>query len=391
MINSTFSAFPEERIVRNPYRTKPELEADTAVIINAMAGALKTQVRATGLVNIRLIALGLIKKLRLIDVHGIFLVPEMELISETILPAKLNLQEVDALIDRMAFAITENEFAVNLFDNTCRKNIQSVFIERVAKYGPNEFPKFIAYSIILQNLTKAMCKDLKLFSGSLAFWLKIIDDQNLNTQMPIALRIKFESIMYPARKYNEFVSKGECPEDFAKFLLPLNIMEAVTLDLFRGYFGNAYTGYILARHGTGGAPNRRTGAGATVVRGGAITTGQDLVESWDDLYQVWNAFFVATFGTTHLVKLLIPQVSEYRGGDKPGAYAYNRVIALIIHLFMMTFDHFDLERDLSGKTKSVFLNDILSDQTAFFKMWGKTNRESAVLYSKDVKDANTSD
>jgi hypothetical protein len=142
----------------------------------------------------------------------------------------------------------------------------------------------------------------------------------------------------------------------------------------------------LAKHGTGGAPNLKTGAGPTIVQGGAITTGQDLVESWDDLYQVWNAFFVATFGTTHLVKLLIPQVSEYHGADKPGAYAYNRVIALIIHLFMMTFDHFDVESDLTGKTESVFLNEILSDQTALFKIWGENNRESAVLYSQDVKD-----
>ena len=127
------------------------------------------------------------------------------------------------------------------------------------------------------------------------------------------------------------------------------------------------------------------------MKNGAIVTGQDLVESWDDLYQMWNAFFVATFGTTYLVKLLIPQVSEYHGGDKPDAYAYNRVIALIVNLFLMTFDYFDVDGDLSGKTKSVFVNKILSQQKDVFDVWGEANYESAALYSQDVKDANGSD
>ncbi|MGR8932321.1 MAG: hypothetical protein ACU836_16965 [Gammaproteobacteria bacterium] len=328
------------------------------------------------------------KKMRLVDKRGTFQVPEMKSIGECILPAKLKLKEVDALIDRMALAITNNEFAVDLVEKTSRKNGWAGLIDPVMEYGPEEFPRFIAYSIILQNLTEAMFKDLRLFSGSLAFWLKIVDDKNLTKKMSIPLRIKYESIMYPAKKYNDFVLQGECPSDFAKFLLPLNIMEAVILDVSRGYFDNAYAGYVLAKHGTGGAPNPKTGAGATNVQDGAIITGQDLVESWDDLYQVWNAFFVATFGTTHLCKLLIPQVSEYHGGDRPGAYAYNRVIALIIHLFMMTFDHFDVDSDLTGKTESVFSNEIFSDQKAFFKIWGETNHASAALYSQDVQEAN---
>ncbi|GEM_PF-1312965 len=391
LVNSSVSAIPELRVVRNLHRPKHEVTPGAKTIINAMAAALKTQTRATGLGNIRCKAVGLMKKMRLFDECGIFLVPEMEAIGESILPAELKLKDIDALIDRMAVAMTENEYAVCLFEKVSQKDDWSDLMKRFDEFGPDELPVFIAYAVILQNLTEAMFKDVKLLSASLTYWLKIVDEKDLTKHMSIPFRVKYESIMYPAKKYNEYVSKGECPEDFAKFLLPLNIMEAVIFDVFRGNLDNAYAGFELAKHGTGGAANPKTGAGSTRVTNGAIATGQDLVESWDDLYQVWNAFFVATFGTTYLVNLLIPQVSEYHGGDKPDAYAYNRVIALIVTLFMMTFDQFDIDADLRGDTESVFVNKILAEQKDVFEIWGEANYESAALYAQDVKDANRSD
>lgn len=391
LLKSSLSAVAGERVVRNIHRPKHEVTRGALKIITAMADALKVQARVTGVGNIRCKAVGLMKKMRLFDERGTFLVPEMAAISESILPPKLKLKDVDALIDRIAVATTENEFAVDLFEKASQKGDWSALVKRFVEFGPEELPGFIAYAIILQNLTEAMFHDVKLLSANLSFWLKIVDDKDLTKHMSIPLRVKYESIMYPARKYNEYVSKGECPEDFAKFLLPLNIMEAVIIDIFRGNYDNAYAGYELAKHSTGGAPNRKTGAGPTRVKNGAIVTGQDLVESWDDLYQVWNAFFVATFGTTYLVKLLIPQVSEYHGGDRPDAYAYNRVIALIVNLFMMTFDYFDVEDDLTGKTESVFVNKILAEQKDVFRVWGEANDESARRYSQDVKDVNGRD
>lgn len=384
---SSLSAFPDERVVRNIHRPRHKVSPGARKIVDAMAASLKAQARASGLDTIRCIAISLMKKMRLIDERETFLLPEMEVIGGCILPAELNLKDVDALIDRMAAAMTENEFAVNFFEKASAKEDWSDLNNRFVEFGPEELPGFIAYSIVLQNLSEAMFKDIKLLSASMAHWQKIVSDKNLTRHMSIPLRVKYESIMYPANKYNEFVTKGECPEDFARILLPLNIMEAVIFDVCRGKFANAYTGYVLARHGTGGAPNPKTGAGFSTVENGAIATGQDLVESWDDLYQTWNAFFVAAFGTTYLAKLLIPQVSEYHGGDKPEIYAYNRVIALIIHLFLMIFDHFDVEGDSTGETESVFVNKILSEQKKVFEVWGEANYESAALYSQDVKDA----
>ncbi len=390
VISPQFTA-TDERVVRNPHRPKQIVSGRAETIINATADALKAQVRTSGLEDLRCIAVELMKKMRLLDENESFLVPGMEAFGESILPGKFNIAEIYALIDRMTMAMIENEFAVLLFEKASQKDDWSGLIKRIDEFGSEELPNFIAYSIILQNLTVAMFNDVKLLSATLTYWLKIVDDENLTKHMSIPFRVKYESIMYPAKKYNEYVSKGECPEDFAKFLLPLNIMEAVLFDVLRGNFDNSFAGFELTKHGTGGAPNPKTGAGYTRVTNGTIATGQDLVESWNDLYQVWNAFFVSTFGTTYLVKLLIPQVSGYHGGDKPGAYAYNRVIALIVNLFMTTFDHFDVSGDLTGKTDSVFVNKILLDQKELFKVWGEANNECAALYAQDVKHANRSD
>ncbi len=381
-------AIPDKRIVRNPYRQKRQVTPGATNIVHTLVEAIKAQTRATGIEQIHSSATELLQKLRLLDKNGNFLVSELATISGNILPTELTLKDVDTLIDRMAAALTENEFAADLFEKLSQYDDWSDLKKRFVEFGPEELPQFIAFSIILQNLTEAMFKNIELLSAVLTFWLKIVDEKKLTKHMSIPLRIKYESIMYPAMKYNEYVLNGKCPDDFTRFLLPINIMEAVILDVCRGYFGNACAGYELAKHSTGVHPNPKTGAGATGVKNGAITTGQDLVETWDDLYQVWNAFFVATFGTTFLVKLLIPQVSEYHGDDKPDAYAYNRVIALIVNLFIMTFDHFDVAKDHTGKTQSVFVNKILLKQKDFFRIWGEANNESAARYAEDVKDAN---
>ena len=104
-----------------------------------------------------------------------------------------------------------------------------------------------------------------------------------------------------------------------------------------------------------------------------------LPKQWADLYTTWNLAYVTRYNAWpyYFAKLLIPSVSGYH--EKPEGYLYPRVTALYAHIiYAMTVYY----KGHDGP--KIDWTDALTHS------WGRSNRENARDYQKQLNQAITS-
>ncbi len=313
-------------------------------------------------------------RLGMIDQQDRWAAPELEAISDILLPQDLDREKIYAFIDIMANNVATNGY-LHGFLLEAQDQEFPVFMAKMEADKQRVLPDMIAYAVVLDRLTKAMRDDYTLISTCEACYKRARNEVNIWKHMDAFQFAKLFSIEYPANKFVEFHQSGKIPTDFGRNLAPLNVAEACLEDVKKDHVGNARAGWSLIVNRPGdNADNYKTGAGPThwSEDGKAVEFAPPLALQWDDLYITWNLAFMAqrNYGPYSLMKLLMPQLSSYR--DHPQEFMYNRVISLYTHINWAFIRQ--AEDAKSGRPAEEWADEKL------LALWGRFNRDSAHNY-----------
>jgi len=308
--------------------------------------------------------------MRLMDHNGSWTAPELESISEALLPSDLSINDAYDLLDRMAMHAEENPYLVDFFEAAAGQQFDTLFTQ-VDASGAQILPAVVAYAVLQENMTKAMYNDYQLIEVLMNIWVPTRQALGIEASLSTFHKLKLMSVEKPMNDYIQFHSTGEVPADYAKLDLPLNIFEAVAEDLSADRRDNAKAGVILGFHLPGEQPARFSDDGKAVL----LTMEEP--KAWADLYTIWNMAFVSHFEYFPfvMVKLLIPQVNNISAA--PEAYIYNRSLALYTHLHFSFLGQFD--QLVAGQTP---MNWFDAELNAIF---GSVAKRSALKYEAKVR------
>lgn len=297
--------------------------------------------------------------LDLMNENGFWKGPKLESISSKLLPTNASVQSLRALIDESTFNIEQNPY-MHKFLLEAEKSDLSEFHQKIES-NKSFIPDVLTYAMALENFTKASIEDVNLFEEAFNVW----DSEGLLRKSPkygLLGIIKYYSVRQAASDIIKVIKKGTVSQDFVRYLLPINILEAAMYECWNGNLDNYKVGRTLAENPPGGKYNPRTGSGPARISeiGQLIELHCPFPKEWADLYQAWNLAFVLTLNMPiSIPKLLIPTVSGYQ--QAPQHYMHKRVIALY------TSYNYKLEKT---DIKSAQLN----------KIFGKVNAQSTLHY-----------
>jgi hypothetical protein len=312
------------------------------------------------------------KQLRIIDENGRWATEKLELRSDYLLPRleELSGQKIDEFIDEI-FTLSKRNNYLNEFVESTKGKTYNYLRKKFIREGHVVMPEVISYALVLDRLTVVFREDWTLLNDYKLLMNKIRKETNLKKFLGVASRVKLISVEKPINRMilsheNNFVN-----ENFFKFLLPINIMEAAAYESTMKNFNNAKAGYVLARK----YPESNIFPARFSNDNTGILIGVPRPLLWADLYSVWNLAFVSHFKywPFMLVKLLIPSVANYE--KEPRGYMYNRVIALYVHM------HYILLGRMDGGSNRVNIMNWYSEKLT--KEFGDSNYRSSQNYLKE--------
>ncbi|MBI3038141.1 hypothetical protein HYY75_03675 [bacterium] len=312
--------------------------------------------------------------MKLLDVFGNWKAPELEAISDQLLPRDLDQVKVNKFVDLVAHYAETNVY-LNDFLNKAANQDFPVLFSKVGKEGNVVFPDLVLFALALEKLTKAMRANWRVVEACHKIWLVERKTKGIFSLLKKpAYFIKLESVQKPITMYIKYNKTGQLPADFGSVILPLNILEAVAYDIAGGNYKNALAGKIAAKNKPGTkTANARTGQGPSVWAQDKqmILVNMPYPKQWADLYATWNMAFISQFDSAPylFVKLLIPQVSDYQLAS--AEYIFNRAFALYT---ILNYDYDEVGKATQWSDKSLT------------KFWGSVNKENAEKYEKLVKD-----
>lgn len=318
----------------------------------------------------------------LISKEGHWASPELQSISDILLPGELDGSGCCEFLDEIAVANMENEYLMYFFSQG-KFSEYSTLKQKLETEGKKILPDVIGYALMLQRLTKACADDWKVFASMFYIYRKARQEKKAFDVLPLFHKIKLMSVDKPCEKNYILAHKTRVIKPTAGGIaVAINILEATIADSRKKNKGNAKAGWILAKNKCGlKKADTLTGAGPSrwSADGKKIQRCYPLPKKWADLYQTWNMNFVTRFGDFPylLPKLLIPQVAHVI--DQPENYIYHRAIALIIYLNYAGFDY--IEKQEKGQKAIDWYDDRLN------KEWGKCNGKMAQQYERDLQDA----
>ena len=318
-------------------------------------------------------------QLRLIDAAGTWQAQELAALGDWLLGEDLDTRDALELVDEAARCAEANPYLVEFLSRAEGEAFDRLY-RKVHTEGATVLPSVVTYGLLLQRLTQAMRNDWRILQACKEIWLKAREVEDMKSHLIVFERVKVLSIDVPIKRALEFHESGSVAPDFARVLLPINIIEAMFEDIRLGNPDNAASAWPLVKDRPGSWA-RKAKTGEVTARWSedrkAILLSFALPRRWADLYATWNLAFVSHYGDFPywMTKLLIPQVNGYQ--DSPEEYLHNRVLALYSHLHYMGFGRIDLARQ--GR------NAIDWHDEALTKLWSSINRESADKYSEAVK------
>lgn len=342
------------------------LQQITAVLDEAAAGMSPAELRA------RLVSK--YTTLGLLDASGQWTVPELAPHAEALLPSTLEPGALRAFVAQMGEAASKNAYLMKFLDAASRTSFPGLE-RKLRTQGAEDLPDVLAHAQLLERLTHVLASDYRVSEACRAHWKTFESNPAFWKELNVFERVKLASVNLGIDKYNEIHRTGVVDPKTLDGVLPLNIMEAWTVDQYwaatgpeearKGHADNAYAGWVLATHG----PNE-LGPATLSPDGKMVELHPKATREWDDLYATWNMAFVFSVSgdLKYLTKLVIPEVNDY--ADKPGEYINKRALAL--HLTMIN----NAMEGLSGGREYRSWAD-----PSVGALWGKVNAESAKAYA----------
>lgn len=318
-------------------------------------------------------------KWRLMTPSGLWKSAKLNKISNSLLPENISAEMLELFIDKVTNSTSRNNYLMS-FINSANITKYNILSTKVAEEGHIVFPKVVTYAYAFEQLVQAMYNDYKVLESCKNIWIKVRDGEGIKEHMGVFDNVKLASVELPIKNIIKAHKTKKVSKRFAKFLLPVNITEAVLADISYGNINNAKAGWVLAKV----VPYSKlytqdSGAGPATwsTDNKAIRLGLPLSKKWADLYQTWNMTFVTKYSywPYTIVKLIIPKVANYQ--DAPGNYMYNRILALYAHLHYSYF--YRVDNNQNG-------NEMLQwKDTDLTTDWGNYNRKSSHLYKDELK------
>ena len=321
---------------------------------------------------------------RLMDESGAWQAPQLSAISERLWPSNIDLAAADAFVDQVAAAAADNPYLLNFLDQAVKLNFPNLSA-KFASEGKTVIPDVIAYGIVLQQLTKAMYDDWTLIPVLEGIWKRARKDDDVSQYMELFDFAKLTTVEDPINHFVSYHQSGVVPGSFLHTILPVNILEAIMVDIHEGHTDNARAGWYLMINRPGSPTcNIATEACPTdwAPNHKGIELGMPLPRQWAELYAVWNLSFVTRYGHFPYVfcKLLIPQVNNFK--DSPKEYIYNRALALYAHLNYAYIGRADDAK--AGKKEIEWRDESLT------RLFGKVNLQSGRNYQDTLEKADPS-
>lgn len=316
---------------------------------------------------------------RLVDGTGRWQAEELAALGDWLLGKDLDTDDALELVDEMARCAAANPYLVEFLDRAKGEAFDRLY-HKVQTEGATVLPSVVTYGLLLERLTQAMRNDWRLIEACRVIWLRARDAEEMKSHLIVFERTKILSIDIAINRVLGFHQSGSVAPEFARLLLPMNIIEAMFEDVRLGHRDNAASAWPLVKDRPGSWA-REAKTGEVAARWSedrkAIVLSFALPRRWADLYATWNLAFVSHYGDFPylMTKLLIPQVNGYQ--DSPEEYLYNRLLALYCHLHYMGFGRVDL----AGQGR----DSIDWHDEALTKLWSAVNRESAEKYSEAVE------
>jgi hypothetical protein len=348
-------------------------------VVTAIAGRVKELIAGLRRDRIAELVRQHLQQFRFIDGEGRWQGHELAALGDWLSCEDLGTQDALALVDEAARCAEANPYLVEFLERAKGEAFERLS-HKVRREGARVLPSVVTYGLVLERVTQAMRNDWKIVETCREIWLRARDAEDMKSQFIVFERAKIFSIDVAIDRVLEFHESGSLDPDFARLLLPVNIIEAMFEDIRLGNRDNAASAWPLVKDRPGSwAREAKTGdvAARWSDDGKAILLSFALPRMWADLYATWNLAFVSHYGDFPylMTKLLIPQVNGYQ--DSPEEYLYSRLLALYCHLHYMGFGRIDLARQ--------DLNPIDWRDDALTKLWSSVNRESARKYSEAVE------
>jgi hypothetical protein len=312
--------------------------------------------------------------LGLLDASGQWTVPELAPHAEALLPSALEPGALREFVAQMGEAASKNSYLMNFLGAASKTSFPGLE-RKLRTQGAEDLPDVLAHAQLLERLTHVLASDYRVSEACRAHWKTFESNPAFWKELNVFERVKLASVNLGIDKYNEIHRTGVVDPKTLDGVLPLNIMEAWTVDQYwaatgpeearKGHADNAFAGWVLATHG----PNER-GPATLSPDGKMVELHPKATREWDDLYATWNMAFVFSVSgdLKYLTKLVIPEVNDY--ADKPGEYINKRALAL--HLTMIN----NAMEGLSGGREYRSWAD-----PSVGALWGKVNAESAKAYA----------
>ena len=352
-----------------------------APVVESIAAALKATVLELDSADVARLMEQQFSKLRLLEGTGQWSCEAVRQIADSLFARKIDGPAIAAHVDDIVRYALRNPVLVQFLQAVPRCPAKDLR-RKVQEEGATVLPQVLAYSLVLEQLSQAMYDDWHVIADCMQVWKRARRAAQIRRHMTPFDHAKLASVEHAINRVLEFHASGAVPIDFARLLLPLNIVEACLEDVRLGYRANAACGWALARHRPGlSRDDSTTGAGPTRWSADrkAVTFSMAFPKQWADLYSTWNLAFVSHYPEFPfvMVKLLIPFVANYQ--QHPEEYIYRRALALWAHLHHLYLGRADQAR--TG-TEAIVWNDV-----ALTKLWGRVNREASAKYAATVRRA----
>eukprot|EP00697_Spironema_sp_BW2_P013580 gnl/Spiro4/3733_TR1828_c0_g1_i1.p1 gnl/Spiro4/3733_TR1828_c0_g1~~gnl/Spiro4/3733_TR1828_c0_g1_i1.p1 ORF type:complete len:634 (-),score=166.44 gnl/Spiro4/3733_TR1828_c0_g1_i1:77-1978(-) len=282
----------------------------------------------------------------------------------------------------------------------------------------NRLPDAVAWAVVLHRITRAargnwriVEKLIEVFHGArVAYGLSPEAHQlvPLDFQVGDLFEVyKTKAVEAGMKKWIEYFQNKKVDPTAGKYVLPINIWEAVGLDTVLGNLDNAQAGIVLAHARPGGEECPATKSGPTQF---SAEKGFDVVQyrhplpvMWDHLYSAWNLAVTTYFkGTLHFwAKLVNPAVGCYC--KRPDDYIYNRAVSLYLQIHWALFERMKQIDDAKKRGEKPSYQDttyVFADEWTFQppedededesvtlrELFGELNENFASSYQSELKE-----
>ncbi len=320
------------------------------------------------------------KTLHLINENGQWIDSEFQKYSSILLPNDMSNSKINLFVDQIEKTLFQNNYFMFFIDSIKQKQygtLKKKFDEESAVI----IPDIIAYSLVLENLTRAIVENNVLLESIYNNFRKARKASNSFKLLPLFHKIKLLSVEKPIEQYIRYHTTRLIPPKSGRMGVSINIWEATWTDWKSQNKNNAKAGKVLAQNKAGSLKkDPLTGAGPSEWSddGRIPLRSFPFALEWTDLYQTWNMAFVTRFQDFPYIlpKLLIPIVADYK--NTPKEYIYKRAIALYIYLNFASFS--------MANHKSMNIKPINWFDKELNKDWGYCNAKSAEDYLKKISD-----